>query len=852
MLSQKKQTLENNNNSQVDVNSGMKTSHEKNLMHTGDFSPQTSSNKFVMTSTNPLFATYEQAVQESSNYSVGENGMLQFNAGGLSSSQDPIKQAEAAISALSVALVRGDKSGNPSKGKRGIRKASVPTSKMISGVTRSSIIQLVQRASQACNNIPDEVARADYLRRLIVLAFNLRDIRGTFGKGERTLFHWMFIELYHMFPKTMLVLVHEIPNYGSWLDLNKLYELLHSEKHRYGDLMNEILTAYVTQILMDNETRKKNYSMKPHERDAEDKPKISLAARWVPKEGRATDRFTKMTKALARTAFPDVWEDNFQHALNLWRRMVTTLNREIHTTEQLMCAKEFSKINFRLVSGRCLNKFTKAWLDEDRKKARQHPGDHDRNLCREHYESFLKLVAKGKVSAKGKSMFVHEIANEVQTSWPLSEDRQILLEAQFKDHVDAIEKYRVEHELTGLGDSIAIVDVSGSMSGDPMGCAIAVGVIASHFNSEAWRDYVMTFTSTPTLVRLRYPRSQKEYDATKRYGGYSYYGGDSTSGNSVYSFLGPFDPRQANRELTWLEKLRVCSSVDWGMSTNFLKAIDCVTTTALAAGVQLPDRILTITDMQWDAASSSGDVSWTNDTLIGKALNKHNTSTSWKFNSGWDTGVEMIEAMLSRTTLPDGTPLKMPQMIFWNARGGHGGYAVQADHKNTAMVSGFSTSMLKVFLLDGVLAERSDPTITTWDTLEKVLSCEDYTQIRMLTVSVGEGPFRCLQAVYDGAAIHMPKTFGKTQQLVDSVQPKKKKAAATAVRAQVLSPPHSPPHPPETDSDSDSCSDMPPLVEGAAFSPEDARLDAVEQKVDGLASAIGGIQSMLSQLLARK
>ena len=365
-------------------------------------------------STNPLLDTYNAAAVEALNYSVGENGMLQYNASGLTSSQDPIKLAQAALSALSVALVRGDDAGNPKKGKRGMRKAAVPTAKEWAGVSRDSIVKLMRAAANACKAIPDEVARADYLRRLIVLAFNLRDIRGTFGKGERTLFHWLFIELYNMFPQTMLVFVHEIPNFGSWLDLNKLYELIHSEKHRYSDLMSEILMAYVTQILMDNETLKR-YNAKPSEKDSEDKPKLSLASRWVPKEGRATDKFTKMTKALARTAFPDVWADNFQHAMNLWRRMVTTLNREINTTEQLMCGNEFSKINFRLVSGRCLNKFTKAWLDEDRKKTRQHPHEFDRNQCRENYHKFLQLVAKGKVSAKGKSMFVHEIANEVQS-----------------------------------------------------------------------------------------------------------------------------------------------------------------------------------------------------------------------------------------------------------------------------------------------------------------------------------------------------------------------------------------------------------------------------------------------------
>ena len=39
-------------------------------------------------------------------------------------------------------------------------------------------------------------------------------------------------------------------------------------------------------------------------------------------------------------------------------------------------------------------------------------------------------VKQGKVNAKGKSMFVHEIAREVRKSyWPMEEDRRILLEA---------------------------------------------------------------------------------------------------------------------------------------------------------------------------------------------------------------------------------------------------------------------------------------------------------------------------------------------------------------------------------------------------------------------------------------
>ena len=168
---------------------------------------------------NPLFSKYEETVQEANNFSIGENGMVQFNEGGLTSSADQIKQAQAALSALSVALVRGNSTGNPKKGKRGIKKANVPTAREIAGVERRSILRLVTSARTACEQIPDETARADYLQRLIVLAFNLRDIRGTFGKGERTLFCRLFIELWKQYPETEEVLVHEVPNWALGLIL---------------------------------------------------------------------------------------------------------------------------------------------------------------------------------------------------------------------------------------------------------------------------------------------------------------------------------------------------------------------------------------------------------------------------------------------------------------------------------------------------------------------------------------------------------------------------------------------------------------------------------------------------------
>lgn len=794
--------------------------------------------EMATTTKNPLFSKYEETIEKVNGYSIGENGMLQFNENGLTSSNDKIDIARAKLTALSVSLVRGNSTGNPKSGNRGIKKSNVPTQIEVGGIKRKAILRLFRQAMDACSEIPDAMDRANYIQHLVVLAFNLRDIRGTYGKGERTLSYWLFIELWKEFPETMEVLVHEVPNYGSWLDLNKLYELIYSDR-AFEPLMNEILEAYVSQIALDKmamESRKKGLQ------SSDKQTEISLAARWVPKEGRSTDRFTKITKALARKAYPREWDENYQHALNLWRRTVTSLNREINTTEQLMCAKEFSKIKFKLVSGRCLNKFTNAWLDIDKTQSRQHPNSPDRDACRKNYKDFLKQIEEGTANAKGRSMFVHEIAREVITSsWPMEENRRILLENQFNDHVRAIEKHREENDLDGLGDMLPLVDTSGSMEGDPLFCAVAVGVIASGLNSPAWRDYVLTFTTTPTLVRLRYPRTKKEYDSNK--GSYSHYTYYYSKSDSVYNILGEFDKREANRELTWLEKIKICSRIDWGGSTNFLKAIDCVTVLAQESGVQLPSRIITITDMQWDQANLARDVSWSADTLIGKVFNRDNTPNSWNISNSWDTGVEMIENMLQNTRLRDGTQLKMPQMIFWNARGGHGGYAVQADKKNTVMVSGFSSSMLKVFLMDNKLESVEVSVTCSWSTLEKVLLCDDYTRIRMLTGMIGEGPFRYIREIYMNS-VAMPKTYQAHGILSKtSNKPVQESRENSNSDSEDTYP----------DSDTDSCSNMPSIVEREEYvgsvREANGRMDAIEEKVDGIQTALSGIQDMLKIVL---
>ena len=57
------------------------------------------------------------------------------------------------------------------------------------------------------------------------MTFNLRDVRGTYGRGERTLSYWMFMNLYKMRLTVLATFLREIRPTGGWMDINNLYEM---------------------------------------------------------------------------------------------------------------------------------------------------------------------------------------------------------------------------------------------------------------------------------------------------------------------------------------------------------------------------------------------------------------------------------------------------------------------------------------------------------------------------------------------------------------------------------------------------------------------------------------------------
>ena len=127
-----------------------------------------------------------------------------------------------------------------------------------------------------------------------------------------------------------------------------------------------------------------------------------------------------------------------------------------------------------------------------------------------------------------------------------------------------------------------------------MAVAIGMAIICSTkgIAHPAWENIVLPFSSDPALIKLQYPTSAHEWAATKAYN----QSHTASKDGSIYNnnALGnTFDPTQAGRELTPYEKVQVLLRMDWGMSTNFVGALDLLAMRAIQAGVKMP-RVLVV------------------------------------------------------------------------------------------------------------------------------------------------------------------------------------------------------------------------------------------------------------------
>ena len=404
--------------------------------------------------------------------------------------------------------------------------------------------------------VEKEIARGQ-LSILYKMIGHTRDIIN--GKGEYTLSYMMVHTWYKFYPELALFALKcfftldnkHLHQYGSWKDFKYFCDYCKENGHN----IDSQLIKYSISLI--NEQIKKDYSNLDSNLND-----ISLAAKWAPRE---KSSFSWLYEALSTQYFSEILatantEDRQRKAIlkckTKYRKILSALNRKIDTTQIKQCEKVWQTIDFNNVTSVTLLKQKKAFLNIKKNGEVRYLNDNDRIICAENFNSHIQKAVRGDIEMKGKRIGMGDFTKQaIELLYRGNQNEKDLLNSQWRDN---------SSQNKALGKMIAMVDVSGSMDGDPMNVAIALGICIAEKSLLGKR--IMTFSSKPTWVNL------EQYD-------------------------------------NFISQVEVIKKAEWGFNTNFYAALDLILSAIIESKMSpedVQDLVLVIlSDMQMDDGDSS-------------------------------------------------------------------------------------------------------------------------------------------------------------------------------------------------------------------------------------------------------
>jgi Domain of unknown function (DUF2828) len=574
------------------------------------------------------------------------------------------------------------------------------------GVQQLSIVlnDLLSRLSSKHADVAKETKRVEMLRVLYKLIGKTRDIEG--GKGEYAISYMMIWTWYKFFPKLAIValslfmfepnnlsmalpdntftLKNQVP-YGSWKDIkyfcNYVFEQSGSKVHPLIQLCVKFAT---TQLRADKAL---------YESSDADKTNLtlSLAAKWVPREG--SKKFGWLYGSLATDFFPEYLQtvntDNQESRVKAvkkcksqYRILCATLNRHLDTVQIKQASNNWSAIDHSKTTSITMAKQRKAFLNQKSgsRGSEQRSEDPDRIECAEHLRTYLATLKKEGKEMKGKNvgleMFTAQALSMFDYSYGRVKNKEEadILNSQWRDNSN-------KKNADGLGPMVAIVDTSGSMSGDPMYAAISLGCRVAEKSILGKR--VMTFSAQPAWINLE---------------------GFDTFTDMVGAIM--------------------AKSNTAGMNTDFYKALDLILTVIEEKRIPAEDvenMVLAIfSDMQIDD----------NLHMMNGANNYYPTEIQKTAARGkWSTMFQQIKSKYAEVGMRMyGVPLNPPHILFWNLRKTNG-FPTLSTEAGCSMMSGFDPTVLNMFCEMGMEALKE---FNPYKTLIKLLENERYTPLEQV------------------------------------------------------------------------------------------------------------------------
>lgn len=366
------------------------------------------------------------------------------------------------------------------------------------------------------------------------ILLNLRDCRT--GKGEK------------LIPVVLLVYLRNCLNmqcyeeicrtfvkYGYWKDLLRVMEIslrtnqITDKKADLGYLPVEI-SLFAEQLMAD---------MKILETSTpEKKSAISLCAKWAPSENTHYDHHPmKFAKKIATCM-----------GLNMqqYRKALSGLRTHLGILEMYMATHQYDKIDFSKLPAVAHRKSRNAFNRDTNAAGVETDG---RRKLKISYAEYLKKLSTGEAKVNIKGTQPHELVEHYMGNG----HPDLLIDGQWNALLQRIKQAGVFRDVT------AVVDVSGSMHGQPMNVAIALGLLVAKCTEGPFHGQVITFHTQPSWFRIIGETLQQQVSEMR--------------------------------------------SAPWGGSTNMQAVFDLILNQAKSAKLQPHEMVKTLfifTDMQFD------------------------------------------------------------------------------------------------------------------------------------------------------------------------------------------------------------------------------------------------------------
>jgi hypothetical protein len=403
----------------------------------------------------------------------------------------------------------------------------------------------------------------EYMTILYKMIGHTRDIID--GKGEYSLSYMLLhswaenvsVELAQFALKQFVILDDDkkLHPYGSWKDIKYLYKYFSD-----NNIQCPSLTSYGIQLL-NNQLRIDSFETN----------NMSLVAKWVPREKSQfsalfTELATNYFSHYLTTAKTDLTKSKaISKAKMDYRKIISELNRKLETVQIKQCANTWAEIEPEKQTSITMHKQKKAFLNLSKDGTKKYELD-DRIRCAQHFEEFVAKARRNECEIKGKRIGLNDFTKEALkliNASNINGTEADILNAQWLNN---------SSQTGALGKMIAMVDVSGSMDGDPLHAAIALGIRVAEKSILGKR--VLTFSALPTWVNL------DGYDS-------------------------------------FVKMVNKVNQSDFGLNTNFAKALMLILDSIVAnkmEAVDVEDMVLAIfSDMQIDEAKNKSD---DNDTMM--------------------------------------------------------------------------------------------------------------------------------------------------------------------------------------------------------------------------------------------